>query len=44
MVQHITERLILLAIVRHIAESHGGTVSVGTSPLGGAEFRARFAA
>ncbi len=31
-----------LAIVRQIADSHGATVEIGTSPLGGAEFRVRF--
>lgn len=31
-----------LAIVRHIAETHNATVSIGVSPLGGAEFRVRF--
>jgi signal transduction histidine kinase len=27
-----------LAIVREIVAAHGGTISVGTSPLGGARF------
>lgn len=33
-----------LAIARLIAEGHGGTVTVGRSPLGGAEFRASITA
>ena len=33
-----------LSIVAGIAEEHGATVSVGRSPLGGAEFRVRFPA
>ncbi len=31
-----------LAIVRHIADSHGATITVGDSSIGGAEFRATF--
>ncbi len=31
-----------LAIVRQIAEGHDGTVTIGSSPLGGAEFRVLF--